>query len=93
MSGQVLLFDLEKETVVEERRDHKKYVVKVSTSEDEKVFGLQQQAGTRRFSYIVFNSCPKTKVLLGHQSPVSQHPLTLRPFCSFGIRILWNQCL
>ncbi len=36
MSGQVLLFDLEKETVVEERRDHKKYVVKVSTSEDEK---------------------------------------------------------
>ncbi|KAI9875514.1 MAG: hypothetical protein M1830_008396 [Pleopsidium flavum] len=35
MSGQVLLFDLEKESVIEERRDHKKYVVKVKISEDE----------------------------------------------------------
>ena len=35
MSGLVVLFDLEKQAVLEERRDHKKYVVKVTGLEDE----------------------------------------------------------
>lgn len=34
MSGQVLLFDLENDAILEERRDHKKYVVKVTAAED-----------------------------------------------------------
>jgi len=35
MSGQVLLFDLENDAILEERRDHRKYVVRATVAEDE----------------------------------------------------------
>lgn len=35
MSGQVLLFDVENDAILDERRDHTKYVVRVTVSEDE----------------------------------------------------------
>jgi len=35
MSGQVLLFDLENNAILDERRDHRKYVIKVTAAEDD----------------------------------------------------------
>ena len=85
MSGQVLLFDLEKDVILEQRRDHKKYVVRVTTSEDEEgawvaTAGWDAKVFLYRLQFVPGNQTP----LLG--PPVADLTLTTNPEAILFVR-------